>query len=199
MAGMTSQTPTLTLLTLPDEEWRPDVASPYEVSTLGRVRSWAWRRYRLLRPSPNQSGYRLVSWRKDGRRYSRQVSHMVLETFVGPAPTPRHWALHGDDDPGNDALTNLRWGLPVENSLDAAVRNRHKGRRLSKEEVLTIKGLLRTEPGVYCKRRYWTTRRLALHFKVTQVTIVHIARGRTHRDVPWPERTPAVEWLPARG
>jgi hypothetical protein len=185
---------------LPGEEWRPYPGSPFEVSNLGRVRSWAWKRCRLLKPQPNTVGYLQVGWRTGGgssgeprRRHMRLVSHMVLECFVGPCP-PGFWALHGDDHRTNNRLDNLRWGTPLENRQDA-IRNGRVKSKLTAADVELIKGLLvigRTQPH---KHRYWNMRRIAERFGVSQPTIAYIASGKVHRDVPGPEAMPTTQWI----
>lgn len=100
----------------------------YEVSNLGRVRSW-WqssrggliprRQPKILRPRMNPSGHGRV---QIGNRDNWTISRLVLHAFVGPPPPSRPWALHRDDNPSNDTLPNLRWGSPKENKADS-IRN----------------------------------------------------------------------------
>lgn len=52
---------------------------------------------------------------------SISVHVLVLEAFEGACP-PGHEALHDNDDPTDNRLTNLRWGTRSENLLDR-VRN----------------------------------------------------------------------------
>ena len=112
------------------ENWRPVVGSEdqYEVSDLGRVRSTPRltasgapdkRLGGVLKPTTLKSGHQQVSL---GRRGSaRYVHRLVLEAFVGPCPEG-YVTCHYDDNPANNALSNLRWGARSENSRDA-VRN----------------------------------------------------------------------------
>jgi hypothetical protein len=53
----------------------------------------------------------------DGRIRRRRVHRLVLEAFVGPCP-PGMLCCHGDNDPGNNRLTNLRWDTPTANMED---------------------------------------------------------------------------------
>lgn len=57
-------------------------------------------------------------------RVDRTVHALILETFVGPCPPGRE-ALHRDDDPSNNNLSNLSWGTRSENSYDAIRNDRH--------------------------------------------------------------------------
>lgn len=57
-------------------------------------------------------------------RVDRTVHRMVLEAFVGPCPSGL-MALHNDDDPTNNTLSNLSWGTRSDNSHDAVRNGRH--------------------------------------------------------------------------
>lgn len=96
----------------------------YAVTTEGEV--WSKRRektrWRRLRPGEcGHAGHLHVGVSKDGKRYYRKVHHLVLEAFVGPRPA---WTecCHGDGNPKNNALSNLRWDTRKENMAD---RDRH--------------------------------------------------------------------------
>ena len=116
------------------ENWRPVVGyeSLYEVSDLGRVKSLAKtlphatygsRRWpeRILKDADNGTGHRVVSLWKDKRQTKSYVHRLVLEAFVGPAPTGME-ACHWDDDPTNNHIDNLRWASRSANGYDR-VRN----------------------------------------------------------------------------
>lgn len=112
---------------LTQEEWR---AIPgfdgYEVSDLGRVRSWRpWHGSvgpRILTPQEDR-GYLGVTLVKPGerRRLTYKVHRLVMLAFVGPLPQGMQ-TRHLDDDGRNNALTNLAYGTPSENGYDR-VRN----------------------------------------------------------------------------
>lgn len=115
-----------------DEEWRVVAGfDMYEVSSLGRVRTWQVKgpksgRSRLPEPrvfsaTPNSRGYLHVGIRSGGRRIYKRVHRMVLEAFVGPCPDGME-ACHNNGDRLDNRLVNLRWDTHEENSAD---RNRH--------------------------------------------------------------------------
>lgn len=115
--------------------WKPIPNHPgYDVSDVGEVRSWRPKNGkggltsepRLLTPLPfADSPYLRVSLTGKTRR----VHQLVLEAFVGPCPAG-HIVMHLDDDPSNNALTNLRYGTSQEN-LDDMV---NKGRSCKGED-----------------------------------------------------------------
>jgi hypothetical protein len=69
----------------------------------------------MLRPGPSNYGHLSVVL---GRRNTRMVHTLVLEAFVGPRP-PGKEACHGNGQPGDNRLSNLRWGTRSENIADA--------------------------------------------------------------------------------
>jgi HNH endonuclease len=86
-----------------------------------------FRRGRILRPGPANSEHLTVVL---GRGNTQSVHVLVLTAFVGPSP-PGCEGLHGDDNPTNNDISNLRWGTRSDNLHDA-VRN---GKRSLGEEI----------------------------------------------------------------
>lgn len=116
------------------ENWLPVVGyeDAYEVSDLGRVRSiprmtsnGRWRRGVTLKPIPlPPRGYLLVNlWWANQKRMCL-IHRLVLTAFVGPQPVGME-ALHGDGDPANNSITNLRWGTHSENQHDQVAHGTH--------------------------------------------------------------------------
>lgn len=119
------------------EEWRqvPSMKPGYEVSNLGRVRSWRTPgrgHDKSLSAAPHSRkcvpddlGYQRITFWADGKLASRLVHHLVLEAFVGPKP-PGQEGLHGDDNPSNNTLSNLSWGTHQQNEDDKVARGRSR-------------------------------------------------------------------------
>lgn len=114
------------------ENWRAIVGFEglYEVSdqgrarTLGRIDTRGHRRAaRLLTPTPDGEGYLKVGLTPLGTAGApqpcifRRVHVLVLEAFVGPCPDEME-GCHGDDDPANNRLVNLRWDTRSANAAD---------------------------------------------------------------------------------
>lgn len=114
------------------ERWLPVVGFEglYEVSDEGRVRSLthlvpcrggATRTVhgRIRSSAGLLKGYPAVNLSAGRRTQMRTVHVMVLEAFVGPRPTAAHEGCHGDGNPLNCRLANLRWGTKAENKSDS--------------------------------------------------------------------------------
>lgn len=136
------------------EIWKPvpNHETSYEVSNLGRVRSLD----RVVRCGYGKTRLhrgRVLTGRKscstDHRRIAIHgkdyaVHRLVLLAFVGPCPEGME-CCHGDDDPTNNQLANLRWDTRQANR-DDMVRNGRSGRGeraahsvLTEADVLAIR------------------------------------------------------------
>ncbi len=72
-------------------------------------------------------GYCRVAFR-NGEKYKYfTLSKLMLETFVGPKPSPKHHACHNDSNPRNNRLSNLRWDTPKGNCADKIKRGTNRG------------------------------------------------------------------------
>lgn len=116
-----------------DEVWTTtaELAGDYEVSSMGRVRSYLGtggqrgrRRAtpKVLKPSLNARGYYCVNIRFDGKRRPVELQYLVCTAFHGPRPSRGHSAAHGDGDTSNNVASNLRWATWSEQAED---RRRH--------------------------------------------------------------------------
>ncbi len=167
------------------EEWRPVVGweGSYEVSNCARIRAiFDGSRYvgpRIIKTCVTRSGYERVIFCRHGVKRYRFVHAVMLETFVGPRPSGYH-ACHGDGNPLNNQLDNLRWDTPLGNSRDTArhgrtaAGDRNGRRKLSSWDVRIIRRLIACGvfQGVVAER-----------FGVTRSNIYHIATRRTWRMV----------------
>lgn len=173
------------------EIWKPVVGweAEYQVSSFGRILSVArfiarnggsgWQRERILSPSPDKDGYLQLSLSRNGVAVKRKVHTLVLEAFVGPCPDNMQ-ACHGDGEPSNNRLTNLRWDTASANNMDKYAHGtdlngeRSPNAVLSSADVVEIKRSLMD--GV-------SGRQLAARFSVTPSLISKIRHGRAWRLV----------------
>jgi HNH endonuclease/NUMOD4 motif len=161
------------------EEWKPVPDSHLEVSSLGRVRSNAWGKTSILKPYPNTTGYLLVNWRSNGKRFSRLVHRLVLEAFRGPCPAD-YESRHRDGSQVNNILDNLIWGTKGDNEDDKVLHGTSR-RKLTHQDAADIRAA--HDRGDPC-------RVLAARYAVSSPAIVAIINFRTYRHPGLPPPTP---------
>lgn len=136
------------------EIWKKikDFGGLYEVSSLGRIRSWkAHRGYgtlkkpKILAQSKTPNGYMVISLYKDKIRYRKSVHRLVIETFLGKENlTCNH--MNGKKD--DNRLENLEYATFSENINHAFKNNlipvgeKHHHSKLTEKQVLEIRGSL---------------------------------------------------------
>ena len=109
--------------------------------------------WRKLKPFKSSRGYLRYTLVCDGRKRLVAGQILVLEAFIGLRPDGME-ACHCDGNPGNNALTNLRWDTHSENEKDKVSHGRTaKGSKSSRaklleEDVLRIRS--RYSEGVTC-------------------------------------------------
>ena len=127
---------------LNSETWVPmprGFESNYEVSNLGRVRRIGGRVLKPMVCGASRPGAQTLKVRiSTNPRRDASVAELVLTAFVGPR-RPGMFALHGDDNKHNNAVTNLRWGTPGDNARDAAARGRYSQQVLRGTDVTCIR------------------------------------------------------------
>lgn len=119
------------------EEWRPvvDWEGLYEVSSHGRVRSC--RRVVLRSDGRTQTfaerirklqlmldGRLAVHLCRDSKPHSLLVHRLVARAFLGD-PEDGSEVCHGDGDPQNNRVENLRWDSRSGNMLDKLAHDTH--------------------------------------------------------------------------
>lgn len=100
------------------ENWLPvqGYEGRYSVSDLGRVRG---PRGHVLRPSTGSTGYHSVGLSTPGEKTRLALVHrLVAIAFIADrSGGPR--VLHGDGNPTNNTVANLRWGTDSDNRYDS--------------------------------------------------------------------------------
>ena len=164
------------------EEVLPIAGYPgYFASSHGFIYSERRGKRRKMSPDIGDQGHQRVQLYKGDRVADRlSVHRLILETFIGPAPSPDAQGRHRDGVPSNNALSNLTWGDQGENWDDAKRHGTH--RRYSK---------LAPDQAAKIRRRHEageTGEALAREFDVSATQIRNIARG-----LQWATATP-IEW-----
>ena len=182
------------------EEWKdvPGYEGLYQVSDQGRVRSfprvvvewdprWGSQRERRIKgrtltPFQSGKGYLQVALHRDGRGDRFYVHQLVLIAFIGPCPDGKE-CCHGNGNPADNRLENLRWGTKTENLMDAVrhgtfgLGEDHHKAKLTEEDVRSIRLLYKRRiPGHGAES-------VAKQFGVCPNNIRAIVQGKTWRHV----------------
>ena len=117
----------------PDEEIRAVAGYPgYFASSLGLIYTEHRGPRRPMKPDVGEQGHSRVQLHREGAaRYGDRhlVHRLILETFVGPAPSPDSQGRHCDGNAKNNALHNLTWGTQEDNWTDAKRHGSHRDRK----------------------------------------------------------------------
>lgn len=150
------------------ETWKTIQEFPdYEISNMGRVKSYRTKNPKILKPSPNHGGYFQVILSKKGGLYTRRIHQLVLVAFRGKPPIGME-SHHVDGNRRNNQLNNLIY-IPIsENRSLGNSRNKNMHSKLIECDVLIIRGLENI-----------TQWRIAKIFNVDQSTVSDIRTKKT--------------------
>lgn len=138
---------------------------------------------RLLIGGLTTKGYRHVVLRVGDDFRCLQVHQLVLLTYRGSKPSPRHQTRHLNGNPSDNRLSNLAWGTPEENYLDTVRHGRtvcYRGENHWKAKT--------TEVAVRKMRRLRATSglsaaKIAPLFGLSRSNVDYILRRRTWKHV----------------
>ena len=139
-----------------NEVWKEIAEYPkYEVSNLGKVRTWRKRGNfindlsdspRLLKPWIS-NGYQMVTLIERGKKKHFAIHRLVAISFIGEVPD-KHVVCHKDDNKLNNGVDNLYYGTYSQNGKDAVMNKKlksgenHPDAKLSNADVDTIRHLV---------------------------------------------------------
>lgn len=157
------------------EVWRDVDGWPYQVSSLGRVRS-----LRAIRPHSSADGYQRVHF-YDGSNIAHPLIHrLVAEAFIGPAPSTAHVVSHINGNPSDNRPENLEWATVLQN----ATRRKEHGNYPSGANVYNAK--LTNEQAAEIRRMHKSgtknISRLARAFGVSRPCIKRVVDGVGYKD-----------------
>lgn len=172
---------------LPLEEWRPvpGYEGRYDVSNMGRVRSWQNPNGDLSVPrlksafAEPKDGYLQVALYKKHKGTRIGIARLVLMAFVG-LPSKGMEASHLDGNILNNTLDNLAWETRLENEqhkVEHGTRPRGESQYLSKlteEQVKEIKWL---------RHLGFKLSELSERFGIHKTGISKICRGESWKHV----------------
>ena len=110
-----------------EEIWKEVVGYEglYQVSNLGRVRSFKYKSPRILKHHNNKLGYARLILRKNNQSYGHSVHRLVAEAFI-PNPNNLPVVNHKDENPRNNNVENLEWCTHQYNNVYGTKIDRFK-------------------------------------------------------------------------
>lgn len=105
----------------------------YQVSNLGRVKSFKCNSPKILKNGKCTMGYYMVSLNNSSRRIHR----LVAETFI-QNPSNKKTVNHKNGVKGDNHVDNLEWATQKENVIHS-LRTGLKKTKLTEEDVLEIR------------------------------------------------------------
>lgn len=168
-----------------NETWKriyiEGLSDPYEVSDLGRLRSFKYHPEGIILQGSLLQGYKAFITRLDnGKSCTRYIHRLVAEAFM-PKPDEHHkYVIHLDYDKLNNHLSNLRWATKEEKERHQFTGpNVRRGiitnSKLNEETVRTIKHLLRNENK--------KLKSIAKQFGITHTQLNRIKKGENWAHV----------------
>lgn len=97
-----------------EEIWKPIGYEGYEVSNLGRVKSYKYDKIngKIMKPYKNTKGYLQIDLQLDGRKRENRV-HLSVHRLVAiafiPNPDNLPQVNHKDENKTNNCVDNLEW------------------------------------------------------------------------------------------
>lgn len=111
--------------------------SQFQINRLGQVRNI--KTGRILKGSPNSSGYIAYTMIIDGKAYTRMAHRMVAEQFI-QNPENKPIVNHLDENKMNPAVWNLEWVTYAENTRYGTAMRRSIGKRSNKINEYNLDG-----------------------------------------------------------
>jgi len=170
------------------ERWRqiPDF-SWYDVSSLGRIRSWkpdrpsqkkARDQPKLMRTRLDRDGYPRITLQDDkGKKRVVRIHILVARAFLGPAKG--RLVLHKKNDRSKPHLENLEYGSYEDNNDDKYISGTHQiGENNSRAEVTK-----KQAKEIYRLKGKMTQMEIADRYGISRQAVSDIHRGITWAEV----------------
>ena len=159
------------------EIWQPikGYKGIYEVSNLGKIKSYALDKPHIKKLSYKRMGYPYTMLYKNGRGQWVNIHRLIAKTFI-PNPKNKPQVNHIDGNKQNNKVSNLEWVTHSENTIHAfkiglmARGEEHKSAKLSDKEVREIRK--KYSSGKYLQKE------LAEKYNVGQASISRIVLNR---------------------
>ena len=161
------------------ERWRQAPGySDYDVSTLGRLRSWKGDKCRLMKTRRGDDGYiRVTLQSSKGKKKVERVHLLVARAFLGPARG--RIVLHKNGKEWIPRLDNLRYGTHLQNTDDKRKHGTDQGGERNSQSELIRKHVKQ----IYKLKGKYTQRAIAEMFGVSRQAVSDVHRGITWSKV----------------
>lgn len=177
----------LNLEDLPHEEWRDVIGYEglYQISNLGRVKSFKRDKRRILRAHIDWHGeYFMVALYKNNKSKLSRVHILVAKAFI-PNDDKKPFVNHMDGNKQNNIANNLEWVTQSENQKHAYKLGLMRARRgtesscseMTEDEVRYIR------ENYIPRHREFGAKALAKKFNRGITTIRHIINNDTYKNV----------------
>lgn len=130
---------------------------------------------RLIKPTIGTNGYMKVSFRCNGKRYTRNIHRLLAQTFIENKEN-LPCVNHIDGNKLNNSLLNLEWVSYSKNIQHAYDNGLTKAAKGESKSMLTNKDVLNI---VKMKTNGGTLRAIAKEFGISASTVSGIVLGRT--------------------
>lgn len=81
----------------------------YQVSNLGRVKSFNFGKKKIMNPSLSSNGYYQIGLRKEGKQHTKKIHQLVAIAFLNHSPDGLNIVVdHINNDKTNNKLDNLQ-------------------------------------------------------------------------------------------
>lgn len=164
------------------ERWRqiPGFSS-YDVSSLGRVRTWKSRsrgRPKAMRQRKDDDNYYRVTLQSDaGKKCVKRVHILVARAFLGPAR--KRLVLHRDGKRNHNQLSNLEYGTYQDNNDDKYIHGTHGMGEQNSQAELTKRQVKK----IFRLKGVKTQVEIAEEFDISRQAVSDIHRGITWSEV----------------
>ena len=157
------------------EEWRDIDGWPYQVSSLGNVRT-----ARPVAQHASSDGYCRVHMYSGSATTRPQVHRLVASAFIGPPPSPNHVVAHKNSDPSDNRWENLYWATTSENTADRKRRGGYPDGEKALNASLTNEAARKIRFDFHKKGR--SINAISKDYGVSRPTIKGIVTGIRYRS-----------------